>query len=236
MKSLTKSALEYQLRLCYYDMHLMKRGLFITFEGGEGAGKSAQVEILSRHLAELGYSVIATREPGGTRIGTLIRAITHDPKNADLRGITEAFLMAADRAQHVREVIEPGLEMGKIVISDRYVDSNIAYQGFGRKLGEEFIASLNSFAINSLIPDATFLLKVDVEIGALRRKNSSKSDRLDLQRKTFYDSVAKGYEYLAKKNPKRFISIDANPGIEEVAAAIWKYVDTLLITNDIQKS
>ena len=214
----------------------MKRGFFITFEGGEGSGKSVQVEILVRHLTEDGYPIVATREPGGTRIGTLIRAITHDSKNSDLRGITEAFLMAADRAQHVREVIEPGLEMGKIVISDRYVDSNIAYQGFGRKLGEEFITSLNSFAINNLMPDATFLLNVDVEVGAIRRKNSTKSDRLDLQRNTFYDSVVKVYAYLAKKNPKRFIIIDANAGIEEVAAVIWRHVDTLLTTNGIQKS
>lgn len=214
----------------------MNHGLFITFEGNEGAGKSAQVEILARHLTELGYDIIATREPGGTRVGTLIRAITHDPKNADLRGVTEAFLMASDRAQHVREVILPGLETGKIVISDRYVDSSIAYQGFGRKLGEEFITSLNSYAINSLMPDATFLLNVDVEVGAARRKNSTKTDRLDLQRKTFYDSVAKGYEYLAKKNPKRFITIDANQDIDHVAAVIWKHVDTLLTSNDIQKS
>lgn len=214
----------------------MRRGLFISFEGGEGAGKSAQVEILARHLTELGYPIIATREPGGTRVGTLIRSITHDPKNADLRGITEAFLMAADRAQHVREIIQPGLETGNIVISDRYIDSSIAYQGFGRKLGEEFITSLNSYAINSLMPDATFLLNVDVEIGASRRKNSTKTDRLDLQRKTFYESVAEGYEYLAKNNPKRFITIDANHDIDAVATAIWKHVDSLLTSNGIQKS
>lgn len=214
----------------------MKRGLFITFEGGEGAGKSIQVEILASHLREEGYSIVVTREPGGTRIGEQIRTITHNPKNVDMEPTTEAYLMAASRAQHVREIIQPGLETGKVVISDRYVDSSIAYQGFGRKLGVDFIASLNSLAINSVMPDATFLLKVDVGIGVSRRKNSTKTDRLDLQRKAFYDAVAEGYDYLVKKEPKRFITIDANPSIEDVSVAIWKHVKLLLNTHGVKKT
>lgn len=207
---------------------MKKRGFFISFEGGEGAGKSAQVEILSRRLKEEGYDVEATREPGGTRVGTQIRAITHDPKNVDLRGITEAFLMAGDRAQHVREVIAPALDDGKVVVTDRYVDSSIAYQGYGRKLGAEFIAKLNDFAIDGIMPDVTCLLVVDPEIGASRRRNSTKTDRLDLQQKTFYQAVEAGYQALAKDNPKRFIIIDANTSIETVAQHIWKQIEPLL--------
>lgn len=205
-----------------------RRGFFISFEGGEGAGKSAQVEILARQLKENGYEVEATREPGGTRVGTQIRAITHDPQNIDLRGITEAFLMAGDRAQHVREVIEPALQSGKVVVSDRYVDSSIAYQGYGRKLGADFIQKLNDFAIDGIMPDLTFLLSVDPEIGASRRRNSTKTDRLDLQQKTFYEDVDKGYRLLVQQNPKRFIVIDANPSINEVAQIIWKHAEESL--------
>lgn len=200
-----------------------RRGFFISFEGGEGAGKSAQVEILARQLKENGYEVEATREPGGTLVGTQIRDITHDPQNTDLRGITEAFLMAGDRAQHVREVIEPALQAGKVVVTDRYVDSSIAYQGYGRKLGADFIQKLNGLAIDGIMPDVTFLLSVNPEVGASRRRNSTKTDRLDLQQKTFYEDVDKGYRLLVQQNPKRFVVIDANPSINEVAQMIWQH-------------
>src|SRR5689334_11203069 len=131
----------------------MSRGFFITLEGGEGAGKSIQVEILVSHLHEEGLSVVVTREPGGTRIGEQIRAITHNAENVDLDPTTEAYLMAAARAQHVRETIEPALESGRIVVCDRYVDSSIAYQGYGRKLGEKVIVDLNGLAVNGAKPD-----------------------------------------------------------------------------------
>ncbi len=214
----------------------MKRGLFITFEGGEGAGKSIQVEILTSHLREKGYAVIVTREPGGTRIGEQIRAITHNPENVDMEATTEAYLMAAARAQHVAQVIEPAIEAGKIVVCDRYVDSSIAYQGYGRNLKADFISKLNAFAIDGLMPDVTFLLMVDLQTGAARRKNSSKTDRLDLQRQAFYEAVAKGYESLATKEPKRFVLIDANPEIDEIATNIWTHVEQFIKTHDIQKT
>ena len=178
----------------------MKKGFFLTFEGGEGAGKSIQVEILVSHLHEEGYEIKVTREPGGTRIGEQIRAITHSSENVDLEATAEAYLMAAARAQHVEQVIYPSLEAGKIVVCDRYVDSSIAYQGYGRKLGAQKIAELNILAVNNALPDLTILLNVSIELGMRRRKKSLKpTDRLDLQQKGFYERVHAGYLELAKK-------------------------------------
>ena len=203
----------------------MKKGYFITFEGGEGAGKSIQVEILASHLHEEGYHVKVTREPGGTRIGEQIRAITHSSENVDLEATTEAYLMAAARAQHVEQVIFPSLEAGHIVVCDRYVDSSIAYQGYGRKLGPEKIAELNELAVNGAIPDLTLLLNVPIEKGLRRRNKSLKPrDRLDLQQKEFYERVYVGYLELAQKNPQRYVVIDATKPIEQVGSEIWEVV------------
>ncbi len=207
----------------------MKRGFFITLEGGEGAGKSIQVEILVSHLHEKSYQVVATREPGGTRVGEQIRTITHNQENVDLEPLAEAYLMAAARAQHVSEMIEPALEAGKIVVCDRFVDSSIAYQGYGRKLGAAKIEELNALAVNGAIPDLTILLTVPPLIGLKRRKKSHKlADRLDLQQKDFYERVYTGYEELAKKNSKRFVVLDATKTIEIVATEIWQIVSQKL--------
>lgn len=212
----------------------MKKGFFITFEGGEGAGKSIQVEILTSHLHEDGYDVKVTREPGGTRIGEQIRTITHSQDNVDLHATTEAYLMAAARAQHVEQVIFPALKAGNIVVCDRFVDSSIAYQGYGRKLGSEVIAKLNDLAINGAKPDLTILLDVPIEIGMRRRKKSQKSsDRLDLQQKEFYERVHKGYQELAIKNPKQYVVIDASRTIVEVASEIWKVVKEKIKKNHL---
>lgn len=211
----------------------MKRGFFITFEGGEGSGKSIQVEILTSHLHEEGYPVVVTREPGGTRVGEQIRTITHDPENVDLEAITEAYLMAASRAQHVAQIIEPSIESGKIVVCDRYVDSSIAYQGYGRKLGADTIAKLNDFAVNGAIPDLTILLDTPIDIGFKRRAKSRKSkDRLDLQERAFYQRVNAGYRTLAKTEPNRFVLIDATKSIEAVASEVWTIVKEKLQSNN----
>ncbi len=203
----------------------MRKGFFITFEGGEGSGKSIQVQILASHLREDGYKVVVTREPGGTRIGEQIRAITHSQENVDLDAKTEAYLMAAARAQHVSEVIAPSLDAGRIIISDRFVDSSIAYQGYGRKLGAEFIKKLNEVAVNGAVPDITFLLDVPLEMGMKRRHASEKtSDRLDMQQQDFYERVYKGYETLAYTNGDRYFIIDAKQSIEHVATEVWKIV------------
>ncbi|OGG29681.1 dTMP kinase [Candidatus Gottesmanbacteria bacterium RIFCSPLOWO2_01_FULL_49_10] len=212
----------------------MKRGFFIIFEGGEGAGKSIQVEILVSHLHEEGYSVVVTREPGGTRIGEQIRAITHNQENVDLDAVAEAYLMAAARAQHVAQLIEPAIEAGKIVVCDRYVDSSIAYQGFGRKLGVDTIRSLNALAVNGAVPDLTVLLDVPPEVGLKRRAKSRKGvDRLDMQQKDFYTRVYQGYLALAKEHPNRYVVIDASQAIEAVAQDVWRSVKhALLIANE----
>ncbi len=203
----------------------MKRGYFITFEGGEGAGKSIQAEILVSHLHEEGYAVVVTREPGGTRIGEQIRAITHNQENVDLEAVAEAYLMAASRAQHVAQIIEPALEAGKVVVCDRFVDSSIAYQGFGRNLGAETIASLNALAVNGAVPDVTILLNILPEVGLKRRAKSRKGvDRLDMQQKDFYTRVSEGYLALAKQESNRYVVIDAGKSIETVAGAVWESV------------
>lgn len=205
------------------------RGFFIVFEGGEGSGKSIQVEILASHLREDGHAVTVTREPGGTRIGEQIRAITHNSENVDLDAVTEAYLMAASRAQHVRELIEPALEAGKVVVCDRFVDSNIAYQGYGRKLGEDTIRRLNELAIDGAFPDIVIILDVPPSVGLDRRIKSVKvKDRLDLQQKDFYDRVYQGYLALAEKDPERYVIIDSARSIEDVAMHVWKTVQEAL--------
>lgn len=214
----------------------MKRGFFITFEGGEGSGKSIQVEILASHLHEEGYQVKVTREPGGTRIGEQIRAITHSSENVDLDARTEAYLMAGARAQHVEQVIFPSLEAGHIVVCDRYVDSSIAYQGYGRKLGADVIEKLNELAINGAIADLTILLDIPVGEGMKRRTKSLKAkDRLDLQQVEFYERVYKGYVERAKKYPQRFVIVDATKSIEAVSLRIWKVVQEALKSHRVKK-
>jgi dTMP kinase len=203
----------------------MKRGLFIVFEGGEGAGKSVQVKLLADRLRDAGKKVVVTREPGGTRIGEQIRAITHDTENVDLDPVAEAYLMAASRAQHVRETISPALEDGKIVISDRFVDSSIAYQGYGRNLGAKEIGALNEMAVNGAKPDLVILLDAPPAVGLARLdKEGKEKDRLDMQQKDFYDRVHTGYLALAKNNPSRYVVVDATKSIQEVASTIWNEV------------
>ncbi len=215
----------------------MKRGFFIVFEGGEGAGKSTQTELLVRQLRATNHQVVVTREPGGTRIGEQIRAITHDPENVDLDAVTEAYLMAASRAQHVRETIAPALRDGNIVVCDRYVDSSIAYQGYGRAIGEAVITDLNVLAVDDAQPDMVLLLNLPIEVGHARvEKEGKRKDRLDLQQKDFYERVNNGYLTLAKTNPNRYVVVDATKSIEEVASVIWETVEDALARRDEKKS
>lgn len=208
---------------------MSKKGIFITFEGNEGSGKSIQVEILVSHLREENYDVVVTREPGGTRIGEHIRSITHDPENVDLGSRTEAYLMAAARAQHVSEVILPAIKSGKIVICDRFIDSSIAYQGFGRNLGEKTIKDLNKLAVGDIEPDLTILLDIPYETGIKRRQNGRKKiDRLDLQQKDFYKRVNTGYKKIAKEYPKRVFTVNAIKPIEDIAKIIWEKVKKIV--------
>jgi dTMP kinase len=203
----------------------MKQGLFIVFEGGEGSGKSVQAKMLADRLRDIGEKVVVTREPGGTRIGEQIRAITHNTENADLDPVAEAYLMAASRAQHVRETIAPALKAGAIVISDRFVDSSIAYQGYGRNLGADEIAALNELAVDGAKADVVILLDVPPAVGLARlEKEGKQKDRLDMQQKDFYERVHAGYLALAKKFPNRYVVIDATKSIEKVASSIWQTI------------
>jgi len=200
------------------------KGKLITFEGIEGSGKSTQVGLLSSKLREEGYQIIAIREPGGTRIGEQIRDITHNRENVDLTAVTEAYLMTASRAQLVREMIKPALKEGKIVIADRFVDSGLAYQGYGRNLGLDLILELNKPALDGVFPDLTIFLDVTPQVGFSRRNGSDKIDRLDLQQKDFYDRVYRGYKEIIRKDRKRFMVIDSTKSIDEVKIVIWKNV------------
>ena len=194
-----------------------------------------QVEILASHLREVGYKITVTREPGGTRIGEQIRAITHSRENVDLNEKAEAYLMAAARAQHVAEMIMPALETNRIVICDRFVDSSIVYQGYGRNLGADKIAVLNELAVNGATPDLTFLLDIDPVIGAKRQQEKKNKDRLDMQQTDFYTRVRNGYQTLVKQNKKRFVVIDANQSIEKIATKIWQVVQKKIGTTEYEK-
>ncbi|MBI2616729.1 dTMP kinase [Candidatus Gottesmanbacteria bacterium] len=209
------------------------QGKFITFEGIEGSGKSTQVGRLGSKLKEENIPVVATREPGGTRIGEFIREITHNRGNVELTAVTEAYLMAASRAQLVREIIRPSLEEGKIVLCDRFIDSSLAYQGYGRNLGEEAIIELNKLALDAVFPDLTIFLDVPPKIGFARRNGTDKIDRLDLQQEDFYERTYEGYTRLAKENEKRFFVVDASFPIEIVSGKIWQRVQQLLKGGDL---
>ena len=148
---------------------MMKKGVFITFEGLEGSGKSTHAGLLGSKLKEENYKIKVTREPGGTRIGELIRQITHSKENVDLTAVAESYLMAASRAQHVREIVRPAIDAGFVVISDRFLDSSLAYQGYGRELGEEEIFNLNRLAVDGVHPDLTFYLDIAPLIRINRR-------------------------------------------------------------------
>lgn len=200
-------------------------GFLITFEGMEGSGKSTQVGLLASKLREKGYEIVVTREPGGTRIGEEIRNITHGRENVDLTAISECYLMTASRAQLVREIIRPALSDGKIVIVDRFIDSCLAYQGYGRDLGEKEVFRINHQALDGVFPNLTILLNVSPDIGFSRRNGTEKIDRLDLQQKDFYQRVYDGYKKLAGKYKERYFVVDSNKPIEEVAEKIWEEVE-----------
>ncbi len=205
---------------------MKNRGFFITFEGLEGSGKTTQIKLLVKKLQKAGYHVVATREPGGTEIGEKIRKITHDHRHDHLSSTAEAYLMAAARAQHVVEVIKPALNEGKTVISDRFLDSSLAYQGVGRKLGMDEIVTLNEPAVDGIEPDMTIYLDIPPQTGLQRKKkNGDRLDRLDSQSEEFYSRVYRGYRTLMSKYPTRVIAIDAEGDIGEIAQEVWKEVE-----------
>ena len=184
--------------------------MFITLEGPEGSGKTSQLPALVEYLREQGYDVFPTREPGGTSIGEQIREVIHDLKNVEMHPRTETLLYQAARAQIVEEVFKPRLAAGEIVISDRYYDSTIAYQGYGHQQDLDQVRALVRYATGGLVPDLTILLDIDVEAG-LRRKtqNGSEWNRLDAYTLEFHQRVRRGYLEMAKAEPERWVVIDA---------------------------
>ncbi len=194
-------------------------GIFITLEGGDGAGKSTQAMLLEAWLGERGYEVVRTREPGGTRLGTALRDLLL--RGGEVAPRAEALLYAADRAQHVDEVVRPALQRGAAVVQDRYVDSSLAYQGAGRPLDQAEIRSLSEWATQSLKPQLTVLLDIAPELGAKRRAAAGESaDRLEREALDFHERVRRGFLGLAAAEPDRFIVVDASLDIDVIHTEI----------------
>lgn len=206
----------------------MSKGLFITIEGPDGAGKSTQIIFVREFLEEKGYEVLLTREPGGTIIGEKIRDLILDKDHQEMSDVTEALLYAASRAQHVAELIIPAINGGKVVLCDRFVDSSIAYQGKGRGLGLESIRDINDFATIGLKPDLTIFLDIDPEIGLKRIKATKELDRLEQEKLDFHRKVYEGYMELINMYPERIKVISANQSIEEISKEIEIKLKTLI--------
>jgi dTMP kinase len=203
--------------------------LFVTFEGPEGCGKTTQVAQLAESLRSQHHDVIATREPGGTSIGDQVREILHSPDNRSMRPAAELLLYCASRAQLVADVIQPHLERGGIVLSDRYADSSIAYQGYGRGLDRDALRTIITFATNGLRPDLTLLLDLAVEEGLRRRRDGGGEwNRLDQEALDFHRRVREGYLSLAKAEPDRWVIVDAARGVDRVQAHIREIVEQKL--------
>ncbi len=201
--------------------------MFITFEGIEGSGKTTQMAPVVDFLKERGIDCIMTREPGGTSIGKKIRAILMDPENTGMFPVTELLLYAADRIQHVQEVILPALKAGKTVVCDRFLDSTVVYQGYSRKLDIEIIQKIHGLIMGELSPDLTFLLDLPPAVGLARAweqiNNGSRSNaetRFESELLTFHEAVRAGYLELARREPERFVIIDATAKPTDVTARI----------------
>lgn len=190
----------------------MTTGVFITFEGGDGAGKTTQVNLLAQYLESLGREVIITREPGGTQLGATLRQLVQHGEEISAR--TEALLYAADRAHHVASLIRPALTSGAVVISDRYLDSSVAYQGAGRDLGEQWIADLSYWATEDLNPDLTILLDLDLEQRAARL--AGELDRIEAAPPEFHALTRAAFLRIAEKNPQRVAVVNAGGEITDV--------------------
>jgi dTMP kinase len=199
-------------------------GLFVVFEGGDGAGKSTQIRLLRSAVERAGHRVLITREPGGTQIGERIRTVLLSPESAAMSDRAEALLYAAARAQHVDEVIRPALEAGTVVLSDRYLDSSVVYQGSGRGLGEDQIAELNRWGTGGLAPDLTVLLDVDPTTGLRRATEAEGPDRLEDAGADFHREVRAAYRRLAENDAERYLTLDAARSVEELHAVIREAV------------
>lgn len=217
------------------------RGLFLSFEGGEGSGKSTQMRLLIDRLTEAGFPPLVSAEPGGTPIGQQIRRVLLDSKNGDLSPRAELLLYFAARAQNVEQWIRPALAEGRIVVSDRFTDSTLAYQGGGRGLGEELVWQLHQIACQEVMPDLTLYLDMDYRSGlarALARNaahaaaNLPDENRFEAEAESFHEQVRQAYLGLASRFPQRIRTIDASGTVDQVAEAIWQVVSARLPRKD----
>jgi dTMP kinase len=212
------------------------KGLFITFEGNEGSGKSTQVKLLVERLHEWGQTVRVLREPGGTPIGEEIRhTLKHSHANAAMTAEAELLLMNASRAQLVRELIRPALAKGETIICDRFYDSTTAYQGYGRGLNMDAVRSVIDFAVGDTRPDVTLLLRVPQEVSEERLRSRQATlpfvrDRMEEADRAFFERVAKGYDAIAAAEPRRIHVINAAAAIAEIQSAIWRVIAPLVAT------
>lgn len=208
--------------------------MFITLEGPEGSGKTTQAPLLAQRLTDRGLTVILMREPGGTPIGDQIRTVLHDMKNQAMDAHAELLLYSASRAQLVAQVIRPHLAAGGIVVCDRYADSTLAYQGYGRGLDLDALRLITRFATGGLVPDLTLYLKIDPARGLMRRNTSGGEwNRMDAQTLDFYQRACEGYAQLIAAEPQRWVVIDADQPIEAVQQAINAAVDARLLSPNI---
>lgn len=206
-------------------------GIFITLEGGEGSGKTTHALLLYQWLATQGLNVLQTREPGGTSLAEQLRTILLDSPAESIAPETEALIILAARRQHVDHVIRPALAQGKTVVCDRFSDSTIAYQGYGRKLDRRALHTMNDWATGKLVPHLTLLFDVPVAVGLRRRRGeTSTQNRLDRENEKFHESVRRGFRSLAKQEPRRIVMIDASPSIEAVQRKVECLVTNWLKT------
>lgn len=197
-----------------------REGTFIAFEGGDGAGKSTQVDRLAASLTQAGREVVLTRQPGGTPLGSALRDLVLHGEAVTPRA--EALIFAADKAQHVEEVVLPSLERGAVVITDRYTDSSIAYQGAGRDLGSAEVAQLQDWAVAGLLPHLTVLVDIDPDEG--RRRRGAVQDRMEAEADAFHDAVRGHFLALAEQAPQRYLVVDGTAAPEEIARLVWARV------------
>ncbi len=208
-------------------------GVFITFEGPEGAGKSTQIKLLAKRLTDQGSSVLVTREPGGTAIGERIRTILLDRSSTAMVAETETLLLTAARAQHVHEVILPALIRKEVVLCDRFVESTLAYQGGGRGLSFPALRALQAFAVGSLRPTRRILLDIEVERGLARRMSETDSvNRLDEEGIAFHGRVRQTYLDLAREEPAGWCVIDADRPVDRISDEVWEAVQNILCVTD----
>jgi dTMP kinase len=209
---------------------------FISFEGGDGSGKSTQLRLLADYLSSQGRACLCTREPGGTNLGRMIRKVLLEVRDESISSQTELFLYLADRAQHIQEVVQPALAGGKIVLCDRFTDSTLAYQGYGRGADLRLLREMNFMAGGGIIPDLTFLLDCPVDLALSRtarriqaqRSTESREDRFESEDVGFHERVRRGFKELARAEPERIRVLDASRSIQEVHEQIRAIVESKL--------